>query len=1147
MANNIQNLLQKPIPQDNEFMVDLNESDSDEDVDPLVANITIRPDPTIKIDRSKFLAKPKLNNPPAIRADILRLNKPLIVDESAQQGQQQIQRQQQRQGLEEEDDQPEFNIQDVPEDEPIMVLDLPVATKKKPRATKTNRPPKKGTLKMGIAQLNPFQYRDIGRTQLKTRLPAQKEMMVIAPTYYMNNRKLFIQLTNKLFDSHKQNLLDETKNITCENMNGDSFSLLTHQKIVRDYMNLFTPYRGLLLYHGLGSGKTCSSIAIAEGMKSGKNVIIMTPAALQSNYREQLKKCGDVMYKKQQFWEWISVIDRPYLVETLSSILNLKIEFITKYGGAWMVDISKPANYNNLMKFNGEIEENVDDNQLILDIQLDEMINAKYEFINYNGLRNHQYTAKRKDGNIFNGKVVIIDEAHNLISRIVNQVNKNKKKTNINTTSRVTDSLSVRIYKDLMSAENVKIVLLTGTPIINYPNEIAILFNILRGFIKTFHFTLNSAKPVDLNTLRQIFLNNNMIDYIHYNSNQRTLTVTKNPFGFASILNDSTKYNGVKKLENERHSQSDPQFLENIKTILQNASITIGGEVTTELFTALPDNLSEFNSEFIESTQNNVYNFKNPLKFKHRIMGLTSYFRSAQEELLPRYEKSTNFHVVNVPMSDHQFHLYENERAEERKQEGKTKVKKQTNINGIFEEPSSTFKIYSRLACNFVMPAGMIRVKPPRKVDKEVCETKCDEPLIGEDEAITDANADLRNIDELEGDELAEKEGGIEYQHQLKAMCQQIASRGSMYLSKAGLELNSPKFLAMLNNIESPEHVGLHLVYSSFRSVEGIELFSKALNQNGFSQFKIKKVGGEWTLNMDPAKLGTPCYALYTGTEDTVEREILRNIYNGTWKDVPKSLTDIILPISRDNNMGKLIKVLMITAAGSEGINLLNTRYVHIMEPYWHPVRIEQVIGRARRICSHQSLPVELQTVEVFLYLMTLTQGQYLSDAAISLRKQDISKRTYYNEVTKKNEPVYQTSDELLYEISCVKEDLSVQLLKSIKEASIDCATHIKSSGKEQLSCLTFGNLSDSNEEYTYNPNINLDQGDAAILQNTEMNETKFKVFTHPTRPGVKYVIQMDTSQIFSFDSYNRALAVKDIRELEVVGEVNNEKIIFYS
>ena len=61
----------------------------------------------------------------------------------------------------------------------------------------------------------------------------------------------------------------------------------------------------------------------------------------------------------------------------------------------------------------------------------------------------------------------------------------------------------------------------------------------------------------------------------------------------------------------------------------------------------------------------------------------------------------------------------------------------------------------------------------------------------------------------------------------------------------------------------------------------------------------------------------------------------------------------------------------MITASGAEGISLMSTKYVHIVEPYWHPVRTQQVIGRARRICSHEDLPEELRTVNVFFYLMT--------------------------------------------------------------------------------------------------------------------------------------------------------------------------------
>ena len=49
-------------------------------------------------------------------------------------------------------------------------------------------------------------------------------------------------------------------------------------------------------------------------------------------------------------------------------------------------------------------------------------------------------------------------------------------------------------------------------------------------------------------------------------------------------------------------------------------------------------------------------------KFKRRIIGLTSYFKSAQEELLPRYDKLVDKHVVRVPMSDYQFQIYEEAR-----------------------------------------------------------------------------------------------------------------------------------------------------------------------------------------------------------------------------------------------------------------------------------------------------------------------------------------------------------------------------------------------------------------------------------------------------------------------------------------------------
>ena len=67
-----------------------------------------------------------------------------------------------------------------------------------------------------------------------------------------------------------------------------------YQQFIREYLRGATPYRGLLVYHGLGSGKTCSAIAAAEALYgiSGKKIIIMTPGSLRPNFQAQISFCG---------------------------------------------------------------------------------------------------------------------------------------------------------------------------------------------------------------------------------------------------------------------------------------------------------------------------------------------------------------------------------------------------------------------------------------------------------------------------------------------------------------------------------------------------------------------------------------------------------------------------------------------------------------------------------------------------------------------------------------------------------------------------------------------------------------------------------------------------------------------------------------
>ena len=74
------------------------------------------------------------------------------------------------------------------------------------------------------------------------------------------------------------------------------------------------------------------------------------------------------------------------------------------------------------------------------------------------------------------------------------------------------------------------------------------------------------------------------------------------------------------------------------------------------------------------------------------------------------------------------------------------------------------------------------------------------------------------------------------------------------------------------------------------------------------------------------------------------------------------------------------IKVLIISKAGGEGLDLKATRNIIIMEPSWNEATIRQIIGRGVRVGSHFGLPVNKQNVKVYkLYLIKPSERSYLN------------------------------------------------------------------------------------------------------------------------------------------------------------------------
>ena len=900
---------------------------------------------------------------------------------------------------------------------------------------------------------------------------------------------------------------------------------------------------------------TCTSIGIAEGMKSDKKVILMTPASLKMNFFSELKKCGDVLFRKNNFWEFISIEGEPDTKKMLSDTLGIPKEYVQEKKGAWMADIKKEPNFANLS----------DNDQKNIDEQLNLMIRNKYQDINYNGLTKNKMEEFTNNGktNPFHHNVVIIEEAHNLVSRIANSLKKKK-------------SIAYQLYQLLMDATDVKIIFLTGTPIINHPREIGILFNMLRGFIKTWTFQIQTTTTEKLNRdiLLDYFKKENLAlyDYVEYSGDK--LVITRNPFGFVNMYkkrvggekhtrkhretsihqtrksnvddnNDNeyidevaeaeeheleNQYNELSKNlhkgggSNDTFDQysgvrldemgniSDTKFQSRVMDILQKYNINIVGKPKVVKELCLPDDENLFKEMFINNQKGELVNLD---LLKRRILGLTSYFRSAQEQLLPRFvknEKGGNYHMVEIDMSQHQFDIYSERRKDERddekrQQRGKKKAKDDDDSAFV-----STYRIYSRSACNFAFPneypRPMIRKEDVKTIEefdgieKEVLQNK-DDYFEEEEEREPEKNAPAVTTAPL-----------ADFQTQVKDTYDALATKD--FLKKRELHKYSPKFLSILESIQDEKNKGLHLLYSQFRTLEGIGIFKLVLEANGFAEFKITKKTGKWTIenaDVDPEK---PRFVLYTGTETAEEKEIIRNIYNSAWEFVPPSILETLRVKHENNFYGEVIKVLMITSSGAEGINLRNTRFVHIVEPYWNMVRIDQVVGRARRICSHEDLPDNLRTVQVFVYISKMTNEQLVKN--IEMKTQDISKLEYAvkKDGATKMERIPFSTDQYLFEIAQIKDSINTKILTAVKETAIDCALY-NTNPEEPLVCYGFGKVASNN--FGSYPVLETD-----LSEKTEANmKTEKMTLVAITVDGVKYAMDKKTRTVYDFESYKKA------------------------
>ena len=191
-----------------------------------------------------------------------------------------------------------------------------------------------------------------------------------------------------------------------------------------------------------------------------------------------------------------------------------------------------------------------------------------------------------------------------------------------------------------------------------------------------------------------------------------------------------------------------------------------------------------------------------------------------------------------------------------------------------------------------------------------------------------------------------------------------------------GLERYSTKFFSMINRINRA--TGKVFIYSSFKEYAGLKSFIRVLEAYGYKDYASH---GE----------GTKRFAIWSGDENMNYKEEIKTVYNG------------------DNNLnGSKLKIILGSSSIKEGVSFKGVRQVHIIDPYWNLPRLDQVIGRASRFCSHKDLEEEKRDVKVYIYLSV-------------------------------HKDVEETIDQYIYNLSLRKNKLVNEFEIAIKEAAIDC------------------------------------------------------------------------------------------------------------
>jgi hypothetical protein len=492
-----------------------------------------------------------------------------------------------------------------------------------------------------------------------------------------------------------------------------------------------------------------------------------------------------------------------------------------------------------------------------------------------------------------------------------------------------------------------------------------------------------------------------------------------------------------------------------------------------------PTSEVKFNEMYIDQVEGNKLNPETMNMFQRRILGLVSYYQGNSSDLYAR----KIHHQKNLVMSDYQYRIYKYYEEIEKKLEANKRYG---------QKSQSVYRSYTRQASNFVFPlmgddmSGENRPRPSKfrlseaeveKLAEGLSEQDVDKQVADRYKLYLEALnkyintfdyylARHRKMDEADGLSLEQDIHAFQNEYKYKFNEFWTNYKNKSNLLRVMYECSCKMTAIMFNTYKS---AGPILIYSNYVKMEGMEVLKIYMKYFGFAQ-------AEENNGIDYHR-----YIEFTGLIDKETRS--QNVTR--FNDIK-------------NKDGSQIRIIMISAAGSAGLSLRNVRQVHILEPHWDEVRIEQLIGRAVRACSHKDIPISERYVDVYRY-NAISNG------------------------------LDTTTDQEIQESAVAKQQTINTFLLSIKEAAIDCELFKEHNMIDnQYNCFKF-NLKSYFEKYIgpaykedvyYDKKINngLNSVNSSVKQIKAVKISAVKRIDNTYTAPANYWYDVDSGVVFDFE-----------------------------